>query len=255
MSVRVSSAKQRLDLRLVEEQLVEDLRQARGLIMAGRVLVNDRPQTKAGAMVATTAAVRLKNKTQQRFVSRAGDKLDGALTAFQLRVHGLHCVDIGASTGGFADCLLQAGADAVCCVDVGYGLLADRVRRDPRVLVKERCNARNLVPEDLPWLVDLITVDVSFIGARTLLPALSRIASPQTALLIMVKPQFELARDEVPDGGVVRDDDLRAQAVTRVQSAAQILGWRTIAHADSTVAGPKGNREIFVLLRRDGERP
>ncbi len=129
MSALVSSAKQRLDLRLVEERLVEDLRQARGLIMAGCVLVDDRPQTKAGTLVAPQASVRLKNKSQQRFVSRGGDKLHGALVAFDLHVEGLRCVDIGAATGGFSDCLLQAKAAAVCCVDVGYGLLADRIRR------------------------------------------------------------------------------------------------------------------------------
>ena len=255
MSPRVPTTKQRLDHRLVEERLAEDLRQARGLIMAGCVLVDDRPQTKAGTLVATTAAVRLKNKSQRRFVSRAGDKLHGALVALDLHVEGLRCVDVGAATGGFSDCLLQAEAAAVCCVDVGYGLLDDRIRRDPRVLTKERCNARNLRPEDLPWPVDLITVDVSFIGARALLPALSRIANPETSLLIMVKPQFELARQDVPDGGVVRDDAMRTAAVTSVQCAAEPLGWRTIASTDSVLPGPKGNREIFLLLRRHEATP
>lgn len=240
----------RLDERLISEQLADDLRQARGLIMQGRVLVNDRPQTKPGERPPPSATLRVKGGPPRRFVSRGGDKLLGALTDLQFSVKGRRCLDVGAATGGFTDCLLQGGAAAVCCVDVGYGLLADRVRRDPRVLVRERCNARLLRPDDLPWPPDLIVVDASFIAARALLPALSAVAAPVATLLVMVKPQFELPSADVGPGGVVRDDAARLRAVETVAAAGLELGWQVRGQADSRVAGPQGNREIFLWLAR-----
>jgi 23S rRNA (cytidine1920-2'-O)/16S rRNA (cytidine1409-2'-O)-methyltransferase len=243
----------RLDERMVAEGMACDLRQARGLVMQGRVLVDDRPQTKPGTRLPEGAALRLKGQARARFVSRGGDKLQGALEDLGLSVAGCRCADIGASTGGFSDCLLQGGAEAVCCVDVGYGLLADRVRRDERVVVRERTNARLLTAEQLPWPPDLVTVDASFIRVRTLLPALTAVAAQDAWLLAMVKPQFELPARDVAAGGVVRDDHLRQQAVALVTQAAVDLGWRALGEVASRVAGPKGNREVFVWLGR-GER-
>ena len=218
--------------------------------MQGLVLVNDRPHSKPGERPPLSAILRVKGGPPRQFVSRGGDKLIGALTDLKLTVTGLRCLDVGAATGGFSDCLLQAGAAESCCVDVGYGLLADRLRRDPRVTVRERTNARLLQPADLPWPPDLIVVDASFIGARALLPALSAVAAPQGLLLIMVKPQFELPAAEVGLGGVVRDDDARLRAAASVAVAAAELGWQVRGQADSQVAGPQGNREIFLLLDR-----
>ncbi len=244
----------RLDERVVAEGLASDLRQARGLVMQGRVLVDDRPQTKPGTRVPDSAALRIKGDPPPRFVSRGGDKLQGALDDLQLSVAGRRCADIGASTGGFTDCLLQAGAEAVCCVDVGYGLLADRLRRHERVVIRERTNARLLTAEQLPWPPDLITVDASFIRVRTLLPALTAVSQADAWLLAMVKPQFELPAAQIADGGVVRDDHLRQQAVQLVADLAAELGWRTMGQVDSRVAGPKGNREVFIWLARGGRR-
>ncbi len=248
----MSPPRPRLDERLVSDGLATDLRQARGLVMQGRVLVDDRPQTKPGTRIPAAASLRLKGDNRSRFVSRGGDKLHGALADLEMAVSGRRVADIGAATGGFTDCLLQAGAASVCCVDVGYGLLADRIRRDERVIVRERCNARLLKAGDLPWPADLVTVDASFIRVRALLPALTAIAADPAWLLVMVKPQFELPSADVGQGGVVRDDDLRHHAVGLVCTAAAELGWRKLGQADSRVAGPKGNREVFVWLGRGG---
>ncbi len=239
----------RLDERLVADGLADDLRQARGLIMAGKVVVGEQLQTKAGLRVPDATGVRLKG-VKKRWASRAGTKLEGALADLQLDVSGLSCLDVGASTGGFTDCLLGHGAAGVCAVDVGYGLLADKVRRDPRVVVMERCNARHLTAAALPWPPDLITIDVSFIGASALLPALTALAPASGRMLAMVKPQFELGRSDVGEGGVVRSDEARMRAVDNFSDAAQQLGWSEQGRCDSQLAGPKGNREVFVLLGR-----
>lgn len=240
----------RLDALLVARSLADDLRTAQGLILAGQVLVDDRPNDKPGSAVRSDAMVRLRGERSGPFVSRGGLKLQGALQALGIGVEGLHCADIGASTGGFTDCLLQHGAAAVWAVDVGYGLLADKLRRDPRVVVRDRTHARDLVRDDRPFGLDLIAVDVSFIAARTLLPALAALIDQGGKLLVMVKPQFELPPQDVGAGGVVRDEAGRAAAVQRVVEAAAAAGLVVVAQADSEVAGPAGNREVFVLLQR-----
>ena len=237
---------ERLDERLVREGLAESRTRAQALIRAGRVLVADVPIDKPGTPTAPDAAVRLRGE-RSRFVSRGGEKLAGALEDLGLDPRGLACLDIGASTGGFTDCLLQAGAHSVVAVDVGYGQLDARLRGDARVRVLERTNARHLVPEQVPEAVGLVTVDVSFIAARLLLPALARVA-PDAAWLIMVKPQFEVGRQRVGKGGVVRDDATRREAADAVANAARELGFRERARADSRIPGPKGNREIFLGL-------
>jgi 23S rRNA (cytidine1920-2'-O)/16S rRNA (cytidine1409-2'-O)-methyltransferase len=216
------------------------------LILAGNVLVDECVVDKAGTRVREEASVRLRS-SGSRFVSRGGDKLDGALDDLGVDPIGLTCLDVGASTGGFTDCLLQRGAVRVFAVDVGYGQLDAKLRGDPRVVVLERVNARGLEPAQIPAPIDLVVADVAFISLRLVVPALAAVA-PRARWLLLVKPQFEVGRDQVGKGGVVRDDALRAEAVLSVRRAAETLGWREVGRADSRVAGPKGNREIFLLL-------
>ncbi len=244
-----NNKKLRLDERLVRDGLAADLSAARGLVMSGQVVVGDHRHDKAGSRFADDVPVRLKQR-KRSYVSRAGDKLAGALRRLTLQVDGLLCVDIGASTGGFTDCLLQHGANGVCAVDVGYGLLDGALRNDQRVVLLERCNAKMLTREQLPWSPGLITIDVSFIAVRALLPALTAVCDESSLVLAMVKPQFELPRDMVPDGGVVRDDSDRYHAADLVSEVAHKLGWHECGRCDNEVTGPAGNRELFILLKR-----
>ena len=216
--------------------------------MAGQVRVDDVPIAKPGTRVRDEAALRVRG-VASRFVSRGGDKLDGALDDLGIDPAGRLCLDVGASTGGFTDCLLQRGARRVVAVDVGYGLLDAKLRVDPRVVVRERINARNLEASQVQGPVELVVADVAFISLRLVVPALATVA-PRAEWLLLVKPQFEVGREQVGKGGVVRDDALRTAAVESVRGAAEGLGWREIARADSRVAGPKGNREIFLHLRK-----
>jgi 23S rRNA (cytidine1920-2'-O)/16S rRNA (cytidine1409-2'-O)-methyltransferase len=207
--------------------------------------VDAAPAEKPGARVAPEAALRVRGA--RRFASRGGEKLAGALADLGVDPRGRRCLDVGASTGGFTDCLLQAGALSVVAVDVGYGQLDWRLRNDPRVRVLERTNARHLAPADVPEAIDLVTLDVSFVSAAQVLPALARVA-PRAEWLVLVKPQFEVGRGRVGKGGVVRDPALRAGAVERVVAAARALGWAEAGRAESRLPGPKGNREVFVRL-------
>jgi 23S rRNA (cytidine1920-2'-O)/16S rRNA (cytidine1409-2'-O)-methyltransferase len=238
---------QRLDERVVAEGLAETRSRAEALIRAGRVLVDDAPAEKPGARVPADARIRLRGALR-RFASRGGEKLAGALEDLRIDPSGRLCLDVGASTGGFTDCLLQAGARHVVAVDVGYGQLDAALRADPRVTVLERTNARHLEPAAVPAGVGLVTVDVSFISVRLLLPRLREVA-PGAELLVMVKPQFEVGRGRVGKGGVVRDDALRGEAVDAVCAAARALGYEVVGVAESRLAGPRGNREVFVHLR------
>jgi len=253
---RGRGGKQRLDERLVAQGLAESRHQARGLILSGAVLVDDVPVDKAGVPVADEAAIRLRGGPR-RFVSRGGDKLAGALEDLALDPSGLDCLDVGASTGGFTDCLLQAGARHVLALDVGHGQFHSRLRLEPRVSVLERVNARSLTPEQVPFAVELLVADVSFISLTLLLPRFAEVA-PAARWLLLVKPQFEVGRDQVGKGGVVRDDALRASAVDAVVEAAGRCGHRCTGQAESRLAGPRGNREIFVRLEpasEDAPRP
>jgi 23S rRNA (cytidine1920-2'-O)/16S rRNA (cytidine1409-2'-O)-methyltransferase len=231
----------------VREGLVETRSRASALIRAGCVLVDDVPVDKPGTAVRPEAALRLRD-AGRRFVSRGGEKLAGALEDLGLDPRGRACLDLGASTGGFTDCLLQAGARSVVAVDVGYGQLDTRLRGDPRVAVLDRTNARHLQSESVPPDIELVTVDVSFISVRLLLPVIARIA-PRAELLVLVKPQFEVGKGEVGKGGVVRDAALRAGAVESVAASARGLGYEAVGSAESRLAGPKGNREVFLWLR------
>jgi 23S rRNA (cytidine1920-2'-O)/16S rRNA (cytidine1409-2'-O)-methyltransferase len=226
--------------------LADSRTRAQALIRAGRVLVDDAPIDKPGTRIREDAALRVRGE-EKRFVSRGGEKLSGALAELGIDPVGRSCLDIGASTGGFTDCLLQAGARRVAAVDVGYGQLDVRLREDSRVQVLERTNARSLEASAIPFEIDLVTVDVSFISARLLLPRIAEVA-PRAWLLVMVKPQFEVGREQVGKGGVVRDEALRLRAVEDVAAAAQELGYTERGRAESRLPGPKGNVEIFLWL-------
>jgi 23S rRNA (cytidine1920-2'-O)/16S rRNA (cytidine1409-2'-O)-methyltransferase len=234
----------RLDERVVDESLADSRTRAQALIRAGRVLVDDTPMDKPGTRIRDDAQIRLRGEDSP-FVSRGGEKLAGALADLEIQPKDKVCLDVGASTGGFTDCLLQQGASRVVAVDVGYGQLHEKLRQDPRVEAHERVNARELDPALVPDDVALVTMDVSFISARLILPRLVKVA-PGAELLILVKPQFEVGKDQVGKGGVVRDDATRQLAVDQVCQCAQELGLVTRGQADSRVHGPKGNREIFL---------
>jgi len=213
--------------------------------MAGRVHVDGRRVDKPGAGVAEGAAIAV--EPAREYVSRGGIKLANALDALEVDVRGACAIDLGASTGGFTDCLLQRGARRVIAVDVGYGQLDWALRQDERVHVMERTNARDLRPELLPWQPDLATCDLSFISIGTVWGAVRRCLAPGWRAMVMVKPQFEVGRERVGSGGVVRDPQAREDAVRAVIEAIEAEGGRAAGTADSGLPGPRGNREIFVL--------
>ena len=239
----------RLDRLLVDLGLAPSRERAQRLILAGEVLVGDRPATKPGTMVAADAPLRLRRPPSD-YVSRGGEKLAGALDAFGLEVAGQVALDVGASTGGFTDCLLRRGARRVFALDVGYGQLAWTLRQDARVTVLERINARRLEASMLAEAPDLATVDVSFISLALILPAVAAVLRPAGSVVALVKPQFEAGRGQVGKGGVVRDPTVRAAAVARIRDEAQTLGLTVRGESDSVLAGPKGNREVFLWLAR-----
>ncbi len=237
----------RLDMALVERGLVASRSRARALVLAGQVLIDGERARTPGQQIKKEQELRLKG-ADHPFVSRGGVKLAGALDAFEISPQGLCILDAGASTGGFTDCLLQRGARRVYAVDVGYGQLAWALRSDERVVVLERTNARYLTTEQVPEPVELVTADLSFISLSKVLPALRAVAAPTATFLLLVKPQFELGPQLVGKGGVVRDDTLRKQAADGVAQAALELGLVEKGRIDSSLPGPKGNREILLLL-------
>jgi 23S rRNA (cytidine1920-2'-O)/16S rRNA (cytidine1409-2'-O)-methyltransferase len=219
-------------------------------VLAGEVFVAGTRVDKAGALVRDDADVEVRG-ADHAYVSRGGVKLAGALDAFAIDVRGLRCLDLGASTGGFTDCLLQRGAARVTAVDVGYGQLAHKLRVDPRVVVMERTNARTLTPEAVGGVADLTAVDASFIGLEKLMPAIALCTREGGALVALVKPQFEVGREVASRGkGVIRDEAVRAQAIEHARSAVARSGFAVVAQCDSTLPGPKGNVEAFVHARR-----
>jgi len=224
--------------------------QARGLILAGRVRVDEAPATKPGANVRPGAQVAV--EAAPRFVSRGGDKLEGALTAFDLDPSGLEALDVGASTGGFTDVLLQRGARHVTALDVGYGQLAWSLRTDPRVTVVERTNFRTLADDAFPGGFDLIVIDASFISLRTIVARAVAYLRAGGAIVALVKPQFEAGRARLGGGGVVRDPAVHAAVLREVRDAIQALGLHVVAAIRSPLRGPSGNVEFFYELRRDG---
>ena len=239
--------KKRLDVLLVERGLAESRSQAQALVMAGLVPGYDKP----GTQVDDDAPLELERTA--RFVSRGGEKLAHALDVLAVDVRGRDCLDVGASTGGFTDVLLQRGAARVVALDVGYGQLHPRLRDDARVTVLERTNVREL--RELPFAPDLVVCDVSFISVRTALPPALALAAPGWEALVLVKPQFEAGREDVGKGGVVRDPVVHRRVVQEVADAAFGWGAETVAVVDSGLPGPKGNREFFLhLAQRDEPR-
>lgn len=252
--------RERVDVLLVARGLVDTRARAQALIMAGRVFSHEQRIDKPGTTVLLEAPLSVRGDDNP-YVSRGGLKLAGALAAFApqgLEVRGAIAVDVGASTGGFTDCLLQAGAARVYAVDVGWGQLHQKLRSDPRVVVRERTNARDLTPASFDEPLTLAVVDASFIGLGALAPALARILPVGAALCAMVKPQFEAGRDEVRRGrGVIRDEDVRQRAIGRAVSAIEQVGFTLRAASDAVLTGPQGNREHFVYAVRGegGEAP
>jgi 23S rRNA (cytidine1920-2'-O)/16S rRNA (cytidine1409-2'-O)-methyltransferase len=243
-------AKLRIDQVLVHKGLAESRTRAQALLLAGVVSVNGQRVDKAGALVAADADVTVRGN-DHGYVSRGGVKLEGALVELGIDVTGKHCLDLGASTGGFTDCLLQRGAARVAAVDVGYGQLADKLRRDPRVLVLERTNARGLLPETIEGAADLAVVDASFIGLGKLLEAIARCTKAGGELVALVKPQFEVGREEASRGrGVVRDPNVRAKAIANAVEEVKSSGFAILGTCDCSIKGPKGNHEAFVWARR-----
>jgi 23S rRNA (cytidine1920-2'-O)/16S rRNA (cytidine1409-2'-O)-methyltransferase len=238
----------RADLALVEQGLAPSRERARALILAGEVLAGDRPVGKAGDLVEAEAELRLRSGPMP-YVSRGGLKLAHALDAFGIDPRGLVALDVGASTGGFTDCLLQRGAARVYCVDVGHGQLDWKIASDPRAKPIDRTNIRTAPPDLLPERVDLVVIDVSFISLRLVLPALPAHAKPAAPVIALVKPQFEVGRADVGKGGIVRDEAARARALAGVRAAAAELGFEVGADAVSPITGGKGNVEFLLALR------
>jgi 23S rRNA (cytidine1920-2'-O)/16S rRNA (cytidine1409-2'-O)-methyltransferase len=249
------SRRLRLDAELVRRGLARSRDHAAALIAAGRVTVGGQPASKPATAVGTDAALVVADADDDPgYVGRGGHKLAGALAEFVpagLEVEDRHCLDAGASTGGFTDVLLRAGAGAVVCVDVGYGQLAWPLQQDPRVTVLDRTNVRELTPDRLPFVPSLVVADLSFISLTLVLPALRAVATPDADLVLMVKPQFEVGKEQLGKGGVVRAPDQRAAAILRVAEAAADLGLGVVSACASPLPGPSGNVEYFLWFRSD----
>ena len=243
--------RQRLDLLLVERGLAESREKAQRLILAGEVLVDDAPATKPGHDVPTECVLRVRQP--ERFVGRGGLKLEEAFNRFPLLIaENKICLDVGASTGGFTDCLLQHGAAKVYAVDVGKSQLHSRLAADSRVVVMDGCNARHLQAGDLPEAPELAVTDVSFISLRLILPAIDRLLRPGGETVALIKPQFEAGRTEVGKGGVVRDPVLRQQVVDRIREfGTGTLGWQWLDFCQSPIQGPAGNVEFLSYWRKN----
>lgn len=241
--------RRRLDLVLVDRGLASSRARAQGLILAGRVRVDGAVVSKSGAPVPADAEVEVA-VPDHPYVSRGALKLEAALDTFSVDPTGIDCLDVGASTGGFTDLLLRRGARRVIALDVGRAQLDWGLRQDPRVVVLEGVNARHLGPGDLPFPVDLVTVDVSFISLRLVVPALLSHLRPGGLLVALVKPQFEAGRDEVGKGGIVRDEGVRRRVVAEVVAALEGLGLDRVGVVPSPVKGREGNQEELAVLRR-----
>ena len=246
------ATKTRLDKLLVDRGLVPSRERAQALVLAGKVLVNEQKIEKAGATIDTAAEIRLLGE-DLKYVSRGGLKLERALEHWRIDVSNEVCLDVGASTGGFTDCLLQNGAARVIAVDTGHGQIAFRLRQDPRVTLLERTNARYLTREQVGVAVDLIVMDVSFISATQVLPAVVAAALPEQPdragrkLVVLVKPQFEAGREHVGKGGIVRDPDVQQRAVDKVKEAIVKLGAASTDVIESPILGSEGNREFLLF--------
>ena len=245
--------RRRLDVLVVERGLVQTRTRARALVLAGKVLVNNIVESKAGTQVATEANITLV-EPDHPYVGRGGIKLTHALDLFEIAVHKRTALDIGASTGGFTDVLLRRQAEPVIALDVGRGQLAWKLRNDPRVIVLEGINARHLTDTVLPAgtkRVDIVTIDVSFISLRLVLPIVPNVLAPNGDVVALVKPQFEARRDEIKKGGIVRETTVHKRVVEEISKTAITLGLRTVSAIPSPILGAAGNREFFLHLRAD----
>jgi len=240
--------RKRLDVLLVERGLAESRQKAQAMILAGEIEVDGKKAEKAGATIAETARIEVHSRLQ-KYVSRGGFKLEGALQDFGVSARGQICLDVGSSTGGFTDCLLQHGAARVYAVDVNTDQLAWKLHGDERV-VRIKKNARELSPKDVSEAVDLVVADVSFISVRKVLPGACACAKDAADLLILIKPQFELEREDVGKGGIVRDRELHEVAIQSVRSAAEVLRLRVLGVIPSRLPGAEGNQEYFLHARK-----
>lgn len=241
-------AKERADRLLVDRGLVSSRERARALIMAGEVVIGDHKVDKPGQLVDVSLEIRIKEDIP--FVSRGGLKLQKALEYFAIDVTGLVAIDVGASTGGFTDCLLQRGAAKVFAVDVGYGQLAWKLRQDERVVSLEKTNIRYLEPEQLSELPDIAVIDASFISLDKVLPNTVRLVKSRGSIVALIKPQFEVGRGEVGKGGVVRDPEKHAAVIESVCALAASMQLEVLGVTESPITGPKGNREFLLFLRK-----
>ena len=237
--------KERIDLLLVKKGLAPTRTRARTLIMAGVVFVDSTRVDKAGTIVKEDAEILVKDSTLG-YVSRGGIKLEAALKEFKIDVRDKIVLDIGASTGGFTDCLLKHGAKKVYAVDVGYGQLDWKLRQDPRVVVMERINARYLKPEDIGELVDISTIDISFISLTKVIPPVSKILKPNGILIALIKPQFEVGRGEVRNGGIVRDENKHSEVINKITNFLEELNFKVISVIPSPILGADGNKEFLL---------
>ncbi len=244
------AAKERIDKLMVQRQLAGSRERARALILAGRVVVDEQTIDKVGTQVDVEASIRLRGEDIP-YVSRGGLKLARALELFAIEVAGRTAIDVGASTGGFTDCLLQNGAVRVFAVDVGYGQLAWKLREDSRVVNLERTNIRNLTAVQIGAIPDLAVIDASFISLEKVLPATLALLASGSDLVALIKPQFEVGRGQVGKGGVVRDPQQHAQVVEKIRLLATQLGCQVVNLCESPILGPKGNREFLIHLRKE----
>jgi 23S rRNA (cytidine1920-2'-O)/16S rRNA (cytidine1409-2'-O)-methyltransferase len=245
--------KGRFDKLLVEKGMVQSRERARALIMAGKVAVEGKKIDKPGIQIDVDAQLQLQGEDSS-YVSRGGEKMEGALKAFGIDPKGMVVMDVGASTGGFTDCILQKGAKKVYAVDVGYGQLAWRLQKDPRVVNLERRNVRYLQRKEVEEKIDLILIDTSFISIEKFLPHLLEFLKRGGAILSLIKPQFEVGKGEVGKGGVVRDKVLHEKVIDRISTFSRGLGLKVLGVAESQLLGPKGNKEFFIYLKKEYEK-
>lgn len=241
----------RLDRLLVARGFAESRERGHALILAGQVLVNGQKQDKAGALVPEDAGIRILGEVLP-YVSRGGLKLEGALKGFNISVEGKTALDVGASTGGFTDCLLQHGAEKVYAVDVGYGQLAWKLRQDPRVITIERVNIRDIASSLIPEPIDIAVIDVSFISLEKVIPSILKFLNPDSEIIALIKPQFEVGREQVGKGGIVRDEAARSAAVDRVTDFIRGSGFEVKGVIPSPITGQDGNVEFLMhAVRRE----
>ncbi len=242
-------AKERLDKIVLDLGLFDDLKKAQAVIMSGKVLVNGEPCDKPGTKISIDSVINLKDKTIP-YVSRGALKLEKAIEHFKVKPEDMICLDIGSSTGGFTDCLLQKGAEKVYAVDVGYGQLDWKLRQDKRVITMERTNIRHLEEDAIEDKVDLVVIDTSFISLKTVIPAALKFMKDKSKILALIKPQFEVAKGQVGKGGIVNDPDLHSEVKTKLTNFFENMGLAANGTTDSPILGTKGNKEFIIYLER-----